>query len=34
MPEDFPVIWEKDVKRTVGKDNNFKAIEKLYLIGG
>ena len=33
MPEDFPVIWEKDVKRTVGKDNNFKATEKLYLIG-
>lgn len=33
MPEDFPVIWEKDVKRTAGKDNNFKAIEKLYLIG-
>lgn len=34
MPEDFPIIWEKDVKRTAGKDNTFKAVEKLYLIGG
>ena len=34
MPEDFPIIWEKEAKRTAGKDNNFKAVEKLYLIGG
>lgn len=32
MPEDFPIIWEKEVKRTAGQDNNFKACEKLYLL--
>lgn len=32
MPDDFPIIWEKETKRTAGKDNNFKACEKLYLI--
>lgn len=32
MPKDFPIIWEKDVERTAGKDNHFKACEKLYLI--
>ena len=32
MPEDFPIIWEKEAKRTAGKDNNFKACEKLYFI--
>lgn len=32
MPDDFPIIWEKEAKRTAGKDNNFKACEKLYLI--
>lgn len=32
MPKDFPIIWEKEVKRTAGQDNNFKATEKLYLI--
>ena len=32
MPEDFSILWEKDAKRTVGKDNNFKACEKLYFI--
>ncbi len=30
MPEDFRIIWEKEAKRTAGKDNNFKACEKLY----
>lgn len=29
-PNDFKVIWEKEVNRTAGKDNNFKAIERLY----
>lgn len=32
MPEDFPIIWEKEAKRTCGKDNNFKACEKLYFL--
>ena len=32
MPEDFSILWEKDTKRTIGKDNNFKACEKLYFI--
>lgn len=32
MPKDFPIIWEKDTTRTCGKDNNFKACEKLYLL--
>lgn len=29
-PEDFEVVWEADVKRTSGKDNNFKAVERLF----
>lgn len=29
FPDDFHVIWTKDVKRTCGKDNNFAALEKL-----
>ena len=29
-PEDFEIVWHKDVKRTVGKDNNFAAVEKLF----
>ena len=29
-PEDFEIIWEMEAKRTVGKDNNFKATEKLF----
>ena len=32
MPEDFSILWEKDAKRTVGKDNNFQACERLYFI--
>lgn len=34
LPEDFDKfkIWEKEVKRTAGKDNNFKANETLWLI--
>lgn len=30
-PADFKPIWEKEVKRTVGSDNNFKATERLYV---
>lgn len=29
FPEDFNIIWEQEVKRTCGKDNNYKATEKL-----
>ena len=31
-PDDFEVIWEQNVKRTAGKDNNFKAVEKLFRL--
>ena len=30
-PEDFKIIWEKEVVRTVGKSNDFKAVERLYV---
>ena len=29
-PEDFEIVWHKEVKRTAGKDNNFAAVEKLF----
>ena len=29
-PDDFDVIWEQEVKRTTNKENNFKAVEKLF----
>lgn len=29
-PDDFEIIWEMEAKRTSGKDNNFKAIERLF----
>ena len=29
FPDDFKIIWTKDVKRTCGKDNNYAALEKL-----
>ena len=29
-PEDFEVIWEQKVIRTTNKENNFKAVEKLF----
>lgn len=32
MPEDFKPIWQKEAKRTAGRDNNFKACEVLYFI--
>ena len=31
-PDDFEVIWTQNVKRTTGKDNNFKAVEKLFRL--
>ena len=31
-PDDFEVIWEQQVKRTAGKDNTFKAVEKLFRL--
>lgn len=33
-PEDFEIIWEQEVKRTTNKENNFKAVERLYRIKG
>ena len=29
-PDDFEIVWHKEVKRTAGKDNNFEAVEKLF----
>ena len=29
FPDDFEIIWEKQVRRTMDKTNNFKAVEKL-----
>lgn len=29
-PEDFEVVWEQEVTRTTNKENNFKAVEKLF----
>ena len=29
-PEDFEIIWEQKVTRTTNKENNFKAVEKLF----
>lgn len=29
-PDDFEVIWEQEVTRTTNKENNFKAVEKLF----
>ena len=31
-PDDFEAIWTQNVKRTNGKDNNFKAVEKLFKL--
>lgn len=33
-PEDFEVIWQQEVKRTTNKENNFKAVEKLFVWKG
>lgn len=32
LPNDFNIVWEKDVVRTVNLQNNYKACEKLYFI--
>lgn len=32
MPDDFQVIWQKNVKRSTNKNSDFKATEKLYFI--
>lgn len=29
-PDDFECLWTQDVKRTTNKENNFKAVEKLF----
>lgn len=33
-PEDFDVVWEQEVTRTTNKENNFKAVEKLFKYKG
>ena len=33
-PEDFEIIWEQECRRTAGKDNTFKAVERLYKYKG
>ena len=33
-PDDFEVVWEQQVKRTTNKENNFKAVEKLFKYKG
>ena len=33
-PEDFEVVWEQEVTRTTNKENNFKAVEKLFKYRG
>lgn len=34
LPEDFgDPVWDTEVRRTAGQDNNFKATEKLWLLG-
>ena len=33
-PEDFEVIWEREVTRTMSKNNKCKATEKLFRLKG
>lgn len=33
-PKDFEIIWGQEVKRTTNKENNFKAVERLYKYKG
>ena len=33
-PHDFKAIWTQEVKRTTNKENNFKAIEHLFIYEG
>ena len=30
-PEDFTAIWTQEVKRTTNRENNFKAVEHLFI---
>lgn len=30
-PDDFQTIWQKEINRTMTKDNKFKAVEKLFV---
>lgn len=30
-PHDFEAIWTQEAKRTVNKENNFKAVEHLFI---
>ena len=32
FPNDFQVIWERKVKRTTNKENDFQAVEKLGIL--
>lgn len=29
-PDDFEIVWQQNVKRTNGLDNNYRAVEKLF----
>ena len=29
-PDDFEVIWEQEATRTMNKENDFRAVEKLF----
>ena len=31
-PDDFEIIWEQEAKRTNGKSNTYKAVEKLFKL--
>ena len=33
-PDDFEIVWQQDVVRTTNKENNFKAVEKLFKYKG
>ena len=33
-PDDFTSIWTQEVKRTTNRENNFKAIEHLFVYNG
>lgn len=33
-PDDFKIIWEKSATRTVNKENNYKAVERLFVYKG
>lgn len=33
-PEDFEILWEQVATRTMNKDNNFKAVERLFKYRG